>query len=137
MPAYLHGLGACGLKWVGGFVKNRQFALRNVTGVQIFNDTKTGIPLAIMEQLFDWTKNCRRERDCSQVLQSRRCEIISIGRMLLKETASRYFRGDIRVCGDERTCLDGADVISTCTNGDVHIFQPEWFREPRNVKRAR
>jgi ornithine cyclodeaminase/alanine dehydrogenase-like protein (mu-crystallin family) len=27
MPAYLHGLGACGLKWVGGFVKNRQFDL--------------------------------------------------------------------------------------------------------------
>jgi ornithine cyclodeaminase len=47
----------------------------------------------------------------------------------LQETASCYFQGDIRICADERTCLEGVDVISTCTNGDVHIIQPEWFRE--------
>jgi ornithine cyclodeaminase/alanine dehydrogenase-like protein (mu-crystallin family) len=49
MPAYLHKLGACGLKWVGGFSRNHQFDLPNVTGVQILNDTMTGIPLAIMD----------------------------------------------------------------------------------------
>jgi len=49
MPAYLRGLGACGLKWVGGFAKNRLRDLPNVTGIQVFNDTETGIPLAIME----------------------------------------------------------------------------------------
>ena len=49
MPAYLHKLGACGLKWVGGFVNNYEYDLPNVTGVQIYNDTKTGIPLAIMD----------------------------------------------------------------------------------------
>ncbi len=49
MPAYLHTLGACGLKWVGGFVNNYKSDLPNVTGVQIYNDAMTGIPLAIMD----------------------------------------------------------------------------------------
>jgi ornithine cyclodeaminase/alanine dehydrogenase len=49
MPAYLHKLGACGLKWVGGFVNNYKYDLPNVTGVQIYNDTATGIPLSIMD----------------------------------------------------------------------------------------
>lgn len=49
MPAYLHRLGACGLKWVGGFANNYKYDLPNVTGVQIYNDTMTGIPLAIMD----------------------------------------------------------------------------------------
>jgi ornithine cyclodeaminase/alanine dehydrogenase len=49
MPAYLHTLGVCGLKWVGGFANNYKFDLPNITGVQIYNDTMTGIPLAIMD----------------------------------------------------------------------------------------
>lgn len=49
MPAYLHKLEACGLKWVGGFVNNYKYDLPNVTGVQVYNDTTTGIPLAIMD----------------------------------------------------------------------------------------
>ncbi len=49
MPAYLHQLGACGLKWVGGFAQNYQRGLPNVTGIQVYNDTATGIPLAIMD----------------------------------------------------------------------------------------
>jgi ornithine cyclodeaminase/alanine dehydrogenase len=49
MPGYLHEMDACGLKWVGGFAKNGQRDLPNVTGVQILNDTSTGVPLAIME----------------------------------------------------------------------------------------
>lgn len=49
MPAYLHKLGACGLKWVGGFANNYKSDLPNVTGVQIYNDTMTGIPLGIMD----------------------------------------------------------------------------------------
>ncbi|HQZ85717.1 MAG TPA: ornithine cyclodeaminase family protein [Actinomycetota bacterium] len=49
MPGYLHELDACGLKWVGGFAKNGQRDLPNVTGVQIINDTATGVPLAIMD----------------------------------------------------------------------------------------
>lgn len=32
MPAYLRGLGACGLKWVGGFAKNGLRGLRNIHG---------------------------------------------------------------------------------------------------------
>jgi len=49
MPAYLHKLGACGLKWVAGFAKNYQHDLPNVTGLQVYNDTSTGIPLAVMD----------------------------------------------------------------------------------------
>lgn len=49
MPAYLHKLGACGLKWVGGFVNNYKSDLPNVTGIQVYNDVMTGVPLAIMD----------------------------------------------------------------------------------------
>jgi len=49
MPAYLKHLGACGLKWVGGFAKNHQRDLPNVTGLQVYNDTDTGIPLSVMD----------------------------------------------------------------------------------------
>lgn len=49
MPAYLKGLSACGLKWVGGFAKNPGIGLPNVTGIQICNDVDTGIPLAVMD----------------------------------------------------------------------------------------
>ncbi len=49
MPAYLRQLGACGLKWVGGFAKNPQHGLPNVTGIQVCNDVDTGIPLAVMD----------------------------------------------------------------------------------------
>ena len=49
MPAYLRQLDACGLKWVGGFARNFERDLPNVTGIQVFNDTDTGIPLAVME----------------------------------------------------------------------------------------
>ena len=49
MPAYLKQLGACGLKWVAGFAKNYRQDLPNVTGLQVYNDTATGIPLAIMD----------------------------------------------------------------------------------------
>ena len=49
MPGYLQQMDACVLKWVGGFSKNRDVDLPTVTGVQIYNDTATGVPLAIME----------------------------------------------------------------------------------------
>ena len=49
MPAYLHKLGACGLKWVGGFAKNPLHDLPNITGIQICNDVDTGVPLAVMD----------------------------------------------------------------------------------------
>lgn len=49
MPAYLRQLDACGLKWVGGFARNHERDLPNVSGIQIVNDTATGVPLAVME----------------------------------------------------------------------------------------
>ena len=39
----------------------------------------------------------------------------------LKQRAAADFDGDIVLCPDNETCIDGADVIATCTNGDdVH-----------------
>ena len=32
------------------------------------------------------------------------------------------------LCQDNESCVNGADVISTCTNGDEHIIRPEWFK---------
>lgn len=49
MPAYLKQLGACGLKWVGGYAANPKRGLPNVTGIQICNDVDTGVPLAVMD----------------------------------------------------------------------------------------
>ena len=49
MPGYLKGMDAAGLKWVGAFARNWEHDLPNVSGVQIYNDTATGVPLAIME----------------------------------------------------------------------------------------
>jgi ornithine cyclodeaminase/alanine dehydrogenase-like protein (mu-crystallin family) len=49
MPAYLKKLGACGLKWVGGFARNPTRDLPNVTGIQVCNDVDTGVPLAVMD----------------------------------------------------------------------------------------
>lgn len=49
MPAYLKGMKACGLKWVGGFSNNYQRDLPSVTGIMVYNDVDTGIPLAVMD----------------------------------------------------------------------------------------
>lgn len=49
MPAYLKQLGACGLKWVGGFARNPQHNIPNITGIQVCNDVDTGVPLAVMD----------------------------------------------------------------------------------------
>ena len=48
-PAYFKQLGACGLKWVGGFAKNPPHGLPIVTGIQVCNNVDTGIPLAVMD----------------------------------------------------------------------------------------
>jgi ornithine cyclodeaminase/alanine dehydrogenase-like protein (mu-crystallin family) len=45
----------------------------------------------------------------------------------LKEQADAYFEGRIVTCPDNQACIDGADVISTCTNGDEHVVRAEWF----------
>jgi len=49
MPAYLKEMKACGLKWVAGFANNYTRDLPNVTGIQVYNDVETGIPLALMD----------------------------------------------------------------------------------------
>jgi ornithine cyclodeaminase/alanine dehydrogenase len=161
MPAYLRQLGACGLKWVAGFAKNYQRDLPNVTGVQVYNDTATGIPLAIMdcgyltglrtaavsaiaaregarrgaETLalagcgFEGTMHLRFiTHEIPTIRQVRLRDIRPEAMTALKATAGSYFAGDIELCPDNGSCLNGADVISTCTNGDEQLVRPEWFK---------
>lgn len=161
MPAYLRQLGACGLKWVGGFAKNRLRDLPNVTGIQVYNDTETGVPLAIMEcghltGLRTAAVSAIAARACARAgaesLALAGCgfeggmhlrfitqEIPTIRRVRLRDIhdaamarlaaeARGFFDGEIVTCPDNATCLDGADVISTCTNGDDQIVRAEWFK---------
>ena len=161
MPAYLHGLGACGLKWVGGFARNDQLDLPNVTGLQVLNDSSTGIPLAVMDCSyltglrtaavsaiiarqcavrgartlalvgcgFEGTMHLRYFTDQITTLEEVRLrDIRQLAMTSLKEQAAGEFRGEIIVCEDNESCIKGADVIATCTNGDEQIIRSEWFK---------
>jgi ornithine cyclodeaminase/alanine dehydrogenase-like protein (mu-crystallin family) len=46
----------------------------------------------------------------------------------LRRQAAEYFSGTLVVCGSNEECIAGADVISTCTNGDDQLIRAEWFR---------
>ncbi len=161
MPAYLHTLGACGLKWVAGFVKNYQRDLPNVTGLQVYNDTETGIPLAIMDCSYLTglrtaavsaivAKRCAKAGAKTLALvgcgfegtmhlrfltsQLPGIEVVHLrdiresAMSALKDRATEYFRGEIKLCHNNESCISGADVISTCTNGEEHLIEPEWFQ---------
>ncbi len=161
MPAYLHTLGACGLKWVAGFAKNYQHDLPNVTGLQVYNDTETGVPLAIMDCSyltglrtaavsaivakrcaprdahtlalvgcgFEGTMHLRFLANEIPTLRHVRLRDVRHQAMAeLKECAASYFDGEIVLCPDNESCIDGADVIATCTNGDEQIIRSEWFK---------
>jgi len=49
MPAYIPALKSAGVKWVSGFPGNSQKGLPYITGLLIYNDVDTGIPLAAMD----------------------------------------------------------------------------------------
>jgi ornithine cyclodeaminase/alanine dehydrogenase len=49
MPAYIPDLKSAGIKWVSGFPKNPEKGLPYISGLLIFNDVDTGLPLAVMD----------------------------------------------------------------------------------------
>ncbi|MEE4263955.1 MAG: ornithine cyclodeaminase family protein [Desulfobacteraceae bacterium] len=49
MPAYIPDLESAGMKWVSGFPKNPEMGLPYVSGLLVFNDVHTGLPLSIMD----------------------------------------------------------------------------------------
>ncbi len=49
MPAYIPDLKSAGIKWVGGFPENPRRGLPYITGLLIYNDVETGLPLAVMD----------------------------------------------------------------------------------------
>ncbi len=161
MPGYLQQMDACGLKWVGGFSKNRDVDLPTVTGVQIYNDTATGVPLAIMECAyltglrtaavsaiaaresaredaavlglvgcgFEGGKHVRYLTEQIPSLRTVRLfDIRPEATQALAAEVAEYFDGEIICCDELSTCLDGADVICTCTDGSAQVVAPQWFR---------
>jgi ornithine cyclodeaminase/alanine dehydrogenase len=49
MPAYIPDLKSAGIKWVSGYPDNPAKGLPYVSGLLIFNDVTTGLPLAVMD----------------------------------------------------------------------------------------
>jgi len=49
MPAYIPALKSAGVKWVSGFPENFKRGLPYITGLLIYNDVETGLPLAVMD----------------------------------------------------------------------------------------
>ncbi len=49
MPAYLPGLPAVGIKWVGGYPNNFTRGLPYISGLLILNHPDTGLPIAVMD----------------------------------------------------------------------------------------
>jgi ornithine cyclodeaminase/alanine dehydrogenase len=49
MPAYIPGLRSAGVKWVSGYPGNQKQGLPYITGLLIYNDVDTGLPLAVMD----------------------------------------------------------------------------------------
>ena len=49
MPAYIPDLASAGIKWVSGFPNNPAKGLPYISGLLIFNDVDTGLPLAVMD----------------------------------------------------------------------------------------
>jgi ornithine cyclodeaminase/alanine dehydrogenase len=49
MPAYIPALDSAGVKWVSGFPGNAKRDLPYISGLVIFNDVETGLPLSVMD----------------------------------------------------------------------------------------
>ena len=49
MPAYIPDLKSAGVKWVSGFPENYKQGLPYISGLLIYNDIATGLPLAVMD----------------------------------------------------------------------------------------
>jgi ornithine cyclodeaminase/alanine dehydrogenase len=49
MPAYIPALRSAGVKWVSGFPENHKRGLPYITGLLIYNDVETGVPLAVLD----------------------------------------------------------------------------------------
>jgi ornithine cyclodeaminase/alanine dehydrogenase len=49
MPAYIPAMNSAGVKWVSGYPENAKKDLPYINGLLIYNDTQTGMPLAVMD----------------------------------------------------------------------------------------
>jgi len=49
MPAYLPATGSAGMKWVSGYPENAKRGLPYISGLIVWNDAETGLPLAVLD----------------------------------------------------------------------------------------
>lgn len=49
MPAFIPATGSAGMKWVSGFPENPKRGLPYISGLIVWNDAETGVPLAVMD----------------------------------------------------------------------------------------
>ena len=49
MPAYIPAMNSAGVKWVSGYPGNPAKGMPYINGLLIYNDTETGMPLAVMD----------------------------------------------------------------------------------------
>lgn len=96
MPAYIPSMNSAGVKWVSGYPGNSQKNLPYINGLLIYNDTETGIPLAVM--------------DCSWITAMRTAAASAVsGKYLARPESSTI---GILACGVQgHTNLEAMDVL--------------------------
>ena len=65
MPAYIPDLKSAGIKWVSGFPQNPTKGLPYISGLLIFNDVNTGLPLAVMDCVWITAKRTGAAHICA------------------------------------------------------------------------
>ncbi|MCG8643396.1 MAG: hypothetical protein MI862_26955 [Desulfobacterales bacterium] len=96
MPAYIPSMNSAGVKWVSGYPGNSQKNLPYINGLLIYNDTETGLPLAVM--------------DCSWITAMRTAAASAVSGKYLARPGSSTI--GILACGVQgHTNLEAMDVL--------------------------
>lgn len=99
MPAYLPKMKAAGIKWVSGFPENPKQGLPYISGLVVLNDTKTGLPICVM--------------DCTWITAKRTGAATAVAAEYLAREDSKFL--GILGCGEQgRSNLEALSVL--CEN---------------------
>ncbi len=96
MPAYLPGMKAAGIKWVGGFPENPKHGLPYISGLLILNDIQSGLPICVM--------------DCTWITAKRTGAVTAVAAKYLAREDSKSL--GILGCGEQgRSNLEALSVV--------------------------
>ncbi len=117
MPAYVGGdVKAAAMKWVGGADDNYKQGLPTITGLLIFNDPITMVPLAVMDcSWLTMMRTAAANAVAMKYLAPRRVEVVSVigcgvqGRANLRVMALQY-----PSIGEARVYDINPDVLARC-----------------------